>query len=145
MFQKWEILRVIFTEVLTIQKTGKQPCYKRAHNRFLLRQFANRCIQQQSKCKAPLPALVPQCRTGEGCAQYRAHIMLLLLIRIRTLLLEAVSGSSGGNTPTGPMSIPMWKHQVISPDCSPWGDMQQRDSLAQQSAGWLQHTLCTLV
>lgn len=81
---------------------------------------------------------------GKGCAWHRrTHFMLL--IRSRALVTEEGAGSSNGNSATGPASTPVWNHWALSADRFPWSDMLWSDSFAQQSPGWLQHTLlCSL-
>lgn len=116
-------------------------CYKKAHNGFLLQRFANRSNQLQSKYKAPLQALVPQCRTGEGMCMTQENS-----------LHAANKKQSIGNGRKG--RIFKWKlsHRTskrtsvesLGSFCrpwSPWSDMLWNDSFAQQSPGWLQHTL----
>lgn len=77
---------------------------------------------------------------GKGCAWHRrTHFMLL--IRSRALVTEEGAGSSNGNSATGPASTPVWNHWALSADRFPWSDMLWSDSFAQQSPGWLQHTL----
>lgn len=52
--------------------------------------------------------------------QYRKTYFTLLL---RSLIMEAVTGSSCRNPLTGPVSTPVWKGWVISPGCSPWNSI----------------------